>query len=45
MDNNKETGSYYTPYNLIDFMNRYLQKNNQSFVNVLEPSAGDGRLL
>lgn len=45
MDNNKETGSYYTPYNLIDFMNRYLQKNNQSFVNVLEPSAGDGRFL
>lgn len=45
MENNKETGSYYTPYNLINFMNRYLQKNNQSFVNVLEPSAGDGRFL
>lgn len=45
MENNKETGSYYTPYNLINFMNRYLQKNSQSFVNVLEPSAGDGRFL
>ena len=45
MENNKETGSYYTPHNLINFMNRYLQKNNQSFVNVLEPSAGDGRFL
>lgn len=45
MENNKETGSYYTPYNLINFMNRYLQRNNQSFINVLEPSAGDGRFL
>ena len=45
MINNKETGSYYTPYNLIHFMNRYLKSNNQNFANVLEPSAGDGRFL
>ena len=42
---NKETGSYYTPYKLIDFMARYLKKNQQNFENVLEPSAGDGRFL
>ena len=45
MDNNKETGSYYTPHKLIDFMIKYLQKNQQDFSNVLEPSAGDGRFL
>ena len=45
MENNKETGSYYTPYKLIDFMFNYLKKNNQCFENVLEPSAGDGRFL
>ncbi len=45
MENDKETGSYYTPHNLINFMNRYLQRNSQSFANVLEPSAGDGRFL
>ena len=45
MENNKETGSYYTPYNLINFMNRYLKKNKQDFSSVLEPSAGDGRFL
>ncbi|MBR4059000.1 MAG: N-6 DNA methylase [Lachnospiraceae bacterium] len=45
MDNNKETGSYYTPHELIDFMIKYLQKNQQGFSNVLEPSAGDGRFL
>lgn len=45
MDQNKASGSYYTPYGLIDFMNKYLQKNRQDFSNVLEPSAGDGRFL
>lgn len=45
MDNNKETGSYYTPQVVIDFMIEYLKKNEQNFENVLEPSAGDGRFL
>ena len=45
MDNNKETGSYYTPYELVNFMCRYLQNNHQDFKRVLEPSAGDGRFL
>lgn len=45
MQNNKETGSYYTPHELIDFMVNYLKKNRQNFENVLEPSAGDGRFL
>lgn len=45
MDNNKETGSYYTPHKLISFMIDYLVNNNQNFANVLEPSAGDGRFL
>ncbi len=45
MENHKETGSYYTPHELIDFMINYLKKNQQDFANVLEPSAGDGRFL
>lgn len=45
MVNNKETGSYYTPYELVNFMCRYLQNNCQNFKKVLEPSAGDGRFL
>ena len=45
MDNNKETGSYYTPYDLIQFMVKYLKKQKQDFSDVLEPSAGDGRFL
>ena len=45
MTNNKETGSYYTPHELIEFMVNYLKKNNQCFESVLEPSAGDGRFL
>lgn len=45
MNSNKETGSYYTPCNVIDFMIEYLKKNKQDFTSVLEPSAGDGRFL
>ena len=45
MENNKETGSYYTPYELIKFMIKYLKEKEQNFTNVLEPSAGDGRFL
>lgn len=45
MSSNKETGSYYTPYELIDFMVDYLKTEKQDFTKVLEPSAGDGRFL
>lgn len=45
MSTNKETGSYYTPYELVKFMVKYLQKEQQDFSCVLEPSVGDGRFL
>ena len=45
MSTNKETGSYYTPYELIEFMVMYLKKEQQDFSYVLEPSVGDGRFL
>ena len=45
MGNRKESGSYYTPPELVKFMVEYLKKEQQDFDNVLEPSAGDGRFL
>lgn len=45
MSDEKKTGSYYTPYDLIKFMVDYLKKENQDFLRILEPSAGDGRFL
>ena len=45
MRNRKESGSYYTPPELVEFMVVYLKKEQQDFDNVLEPSAGDGRFL
>lgn len=45
MNDEKRTGSYYTPYDLVSFMIDYLKKEQQDFSNVLEPSAGDGRFL
>lgn len=45
MKEEKKTGSYYTPMELIRFMVDYLEKEQQDFSNVLEPSAGDGRFL
>lgn len=45
MRNDKKTGSYYTPPELIQFMITYLEKEQQDFKDVLEPSAGDGRFL
>ncbi len=45
MSNDKKTGSYYTPTKLIDFMVTYLEKEEQDFSNILEPSAGDGRFF
>lgn len=45
MKEEKKTGSYYTPMDLIRFMIDYLEKEQQDFSSVLEPSAGDGRFL
>lgn len=45
MKETKKTGSYYTPVELTRFMISYLEKEQQDFSNVLEPSAGDGRFL
>ena len=45
MKNRKESGSYYTPQELVEFMVAYLKKEQQDFDNILEPSAGDGRFL
>lgn len=45
MKEEKKTGSYYTPMDLIMFMVDYLEKEQQDFSSVLEPSAGDGRFL
>lgn len=41
---NKTTGSFYTPYKLIEYMVEYVkQRDNPK--SVLEPSAGDGRFV
>ena len=45
MIDEKTTGSYYTPHDLIRFMMAYLKNEKQDFSYVLEPSAGDGRFL
>ena len=42
--NNKETGSYYTPDNLIQQMVKYVQDRSTP-KKILEPSAGDGRFV
>lgn len=42
--NEKETGSFYTPASLIDFMVEYI-KNRITPKTILEPSAGDGRFV
>lgn len=41
----KKTGSYYTPLDIVAFMIRFLTQQNQNFQCTLEPSAGDGRFL
>ena len=45
MDNEKLTGSFYTPEYLVQFMVDYLESNQHDFSCVLEPAAGDGRFL
>ena len=41
----KLSGSYYTPYKTVSFMQAYLAKENKRFNSILEPSAGDGRFV
>lgn len=41
----KRTGSYYTPFDVVEFMVWYLRSQGQNFQSILEPSAGDGRFL
>jgi adenine-specific DNA-methyltransferase len=42
--NDKQTGSFYTPKSLVNFMCNYaLQRSNA--ITVLEPSVGDGRFI
>ena len=45
MEEEKLTGSYYTPESVVQFMVDYLRRNQQDFSYVLEPSAGDGRFI
>ena len=42
---NKLSGSYYTPYRTIQFMNEYLAREHKTYRKVLEPSVGDGRFV
>lgn len=42
--NKKETGSFYTPEKLIEFMISYI-KDRVTPISILEPSAGDGRFV
>ena len=42
--NEKETGSFYTPPELIDYMVAYI-RNRIAPKTILEPSAGDGRFV
>lgn len=42
--NEKETGSFYTPPKLIDYMVEYI-RNRIAPKTILEPSAGDGRFV
>ncbi|MCP1110878.1 adenine-specific DNA-methyltransferase [Lachnospiraceae bacterium PF1-21] len=41
----KLSGSYYTPYETVDFMYEYLLERNKLSQRVLEPSVGDGRFI
>jgi adenine-specific DNA-methyltransferase len=46
MNNEKLTGSFYTPQVLVDYMVKYIKDHRQTGIcEILEPSAGDGRFL
>ncbi len=44
-EENKLSGSYYTPHKTVQFMRKYLEKEHKLYGNMLEPSVGDGRFL
>lgn len=41
----KLSGSYYTPFETVNFTYRYLFEQNKIFHTILEPSLGDGRFI
>ena len=41
----KLSGSYYTPFETVEFMYRYLLEQHKLPLTMLEPSAGDGRFI
>ena len=41
----KLSGSYYTPFKTVQFMKKYLARENKTYRKVLEPSVGDGRFV
>jgi len=41
----KLSGSYYTPFKTVQFMKKYLARENKTYTKVLEPSVGDGRFV
>ncbi len=47
MINKKNTGSYYTPKILSDFLTKHIIQNylNESDISILEPSCGDGEFV
>ena len=40
----KATGSYYTPFKLVEYMTEFI-RNRFNINDVLEPAAGDGRFI
>ncbi|MDC8004247.1 Eco57I restriction-modification methylase domain-containing protein [Aureisphaera galaxeae] len=47
MSNKKNTGSYYTPKILSDFLTKHITQNylEETNISILEPSSGDGRFI
>lgn len=45
MDQDKQTGSFYTPSLLVEYMSVYALRNYEDDIKILEPSFGDGRFL
>ncbi len=41
----KLSGSYYTPIQIVQFMKKYLAGEQKKYSKVLEPSVGDGRFV
>ncbi|MEG2348978.1 MAG: Eco57I restriction-modification methylase domain-containing protein [Hungatella sp.] len=45
MEAEKQSGSYYTPHELVAYMMSYMDKAETDLSMILEPSAGDGRFI